>query len=74
MASVNPHSSVEITPSTMLILPQNGDPMLALNLGFGFSNDLDVWTLRPEIGLLMDLGDEGYFVSYSRGLSLSPIR
>ena len=64
----------EINPSTKFILPlSNGStPLVAFNLGFGLSSNLDLWALRPEIGLLLNPAGEGYNTSYSIGLSITP--
>ena len=64
----------EIDPSGKFILPlSNGStPLVAFNLGFGVSNNLDLWALRPEIGLLVNPAGEGYYSSYSIGLSITP--
>jgi hypothetical protein len=68
------HQYVEINPSTKFILPlSNGStPLVAFNLGFGLSSNLDLWAMRPEIGFLVNPAGEGYKTSYSIGLSITP--
>lgn len=78
--TTQPNRVVEINPSVKLLLPLSGgandpvarDPRVALNLGFGISNNVDVWALRPEIGVMFNPGDEGVFAAYSLGVSVCP--
>lgn len=78
--TAQPHRVVEINPSAKLLLPLSSggspnvarDPRIVLNLGFGISNDHEVWALRPEIGLLFNPGDDGVWAAYSLGVSFSP--
>lgn len=69
------HRVVEVNPSVKVLLPLAGgaeEIRLAFNLGFGISNNLDVWALRPEIGIMVNPGEEGFLIAYSVGMSLIP--
>lgn len=46
-----------------------GDPNLAFNLGLGFGPDLDAWAIRPEVGVLLNPGEDGTAWSFSVGVS-----
>lgn len=61
----------EVTASTkgQFWLDDFADPNLAFNLGFGFGPDLDSWMIRPEVGLLVNPGEDGRFWSFSLGAS-----
>ncbi|MEO5601842.1 MAG: hypothetical protein ABIR06_13030 [Cyclobacteriaceae bacterium] len=46
-------------------------PLIAFNLGVGISSDITRWAIRPEYGLLYNLGQKGHFKSFSIGLSMN---
>ncbi len=41
--------------------------LLATNLGFGFSEDLDRWAIRPDIGLVVNPGESGVIFTFGIG-------
>lgn len=43
----------------------DNDVLVAFNFGFGISGDLDKYAIRPEIGFLLNPGEEGYFFHFS---------
>jgi hypothetical protein len=72
LATVPAHRNVEVNASAKYLVPlQGGDDLLAFNLGLGVG-DLERWAIRPEVGLLVDPGDEGRFFHLSLGLSFRP--
>lgn len=66
--------NVEFNPSFKFLLPLSGggDPLIAMNLGMGLSTDFDLWALRPEVGFLFDPAGDGYYTSFSFGVSITP--
>lgn len=46
-------------------------PLVAFNMGAGFSSDLSKWAIRPEYGMLYNLEDEGHYRHFSIGLSFN---
>jgi hypothetical protein len=67
-------NSFEFNPSAKMLIPLSGDGdiLLAFNLGAGISTDLRKWAARPEIGFLIDPGEEGHFTQFSVGLTFYP--
>jgi hypothetical protein len=65
-------SQVEINPSAKAQIWLNNDEtddLLAFNIGLGLGPDLDRWAIRPEVGMLIDPGEEGRFWHFSLGFS-----
>ena len=65
--------NLELNPSTKALIPltqKEGDTLLALNLGLAFKGDSGGWAIRPEFGILIDPGEDGYYLHFSLGLSL----
>ena len=64
---------LEINPSIKVLIPISPDAkdyMLAVNLGFGMSNDFTKYVIRPELGLLSPSNLQGGIPHMSIGLSL----
>ncbi|TNE68464.1 MAG: hypothetical protein EP344_01320 [Bacteroidetes bacterium] len=54
------------------IFPEEGaDDYLGFNLGFGISNNLNRWALRPEVGVLINPGESGS--SWAWGIGFNAI-
>ena len=65
--------ALEINPSIKALIPISQDAkdyMLAVNLGFGMSNDFTKYVIRPELGLLSSSNLQGGIPHMSIGLSL----
>jgi len=60
---------VEINPSAKGILSEE-DFYLAFNLGLGLSTNYDLYVLRPEYGILVNPGEEGYYSQFSVGATI----
>lgn len=43
------------------------DALIGLNLGFGISQDLDRWAIRPDFGLMLNPGESGVLLSFGLG-------
>ncbi len=68
-------NSFEFNPSSKILIPLGGedqDVLLAFNLGAGISTDLRKWAVRPEVGFLVNPGEEGHFMQFSLGLTIYP--
>jgi hypothetical protein len=65
------NKNIELNTSAKgLIWFQSGyDSLVAFNLGFGLSSDLDKWAIRPEIGFLIDPGEKGHYMHISIGFN-----
>jgi hypothetical protein len=67
------HPAVELNWAAKYLVPlseEGGDNLLAFNLGLGLGPPKGRWTLRPEIGWLIDPGEEGHDTQFSIGLSV----
>lgn len=63
---------VSLTPLAHILFGSesiNNDLWLGLNLGLGIGSNLDVWSIRPEVGLMKYPGEEGTLWNF--GVSLS---
>ena len=45
------------------------DPMLGFNLGFGLSEDLNKWAIRPETGYIFEPGESSGYWSFGVGFN-----
>lgn len=66
---------VELNGSVKYLVPlsnKGGDNLVALNFGLGLGPER--WKLRPEVGFLMNPGEEGHFTQFSLGFSFYPGR
>jgi len=65
---------LELNASVKYILtfPEGRDDLMAFNLGLGLSPDLEKYALRPEGGVLINPGEDGYYWHFSVGLSFYP--
>lgn len=61
----------EINPSTTVRIPlyEDGETLLAFNLGMGLGSATGPWKLRPEFGVLVNPGESGFAWSFGLGLS-----
>lgn len=48
---------------------EDSDSTLGLSLGFGISEDLSKWAIRPETGYLFDPGEDGGYWSFGVGFN-----
>ena len=65
----------EINTSAKALVPlnrDNSDVLVAFNLGAGLSTDIEKWAIRPELGVLLNPGEDGYFTQFSIGLAIYP--
>lgn len=65
-------SHLEINTSLKGLIPfgsNDGDPLVAVNLGLGISTPDRTWTFRPEVGLLRKPNDSGHFRHLSFGVT-----
>ena len=69
------NQNIEINPSAKWLMPlgEDGEHLMALNLGAALSSDLNIWAVRPEVGLLYDPGTSGRYIHFSIGLSFNPL-
>ena len=63
----------ELNPSAKALIPvgNDGDILVAFNLGAAFSTDFSKWAIRPEFGYMFNPGEEGHFTQISIGLSIA---
>ncbi len=75
--SVGKANTSELTIGTRCDIPFSDEidgVLLSLNVGGGFSRDLDLWAIRPEVGVLFfSEGDEPVF-SFGLGANFSLVR
>ncbi len=67
------HRNVEINASAKYLVPlssDDGDNLVAFNLGLGLGPNLKRWAIRPEVGFLLNPGEDGHFTHFSLGVSL----
>ncbi|MFT5168160.1 MAG: AraC-like DNA-binding protein [Saprospiraceae bacterium] len=64
-------SKTTFAPKYLMTLCNNCDDLIAFNLGAAFSNNFDKWAVRPEYGLLFNLGESGHFAHFSLGFSFN---
>ncbi len=69
----------EVTTSIKVLYPISSisitelkNALLAINIGFGLSNNYDKWIIRPELGLVTTLSFQGAIPIFSLGLSIYP--
>lgn len=68
-------ATFEVTPSVKGIYPftaENPELFLGFHLGAGISTDLDVWAFRPEVGAVVNPGDEGVTWGWTVGFTVRP--
>lgn len=66
--------SVEMNASAKYLIPlhgDGGDNLAAVNLGLGLGPDIRRWAIRPEVGILFNPGEPGYFWHASLGFSVA---
>lgn len=67
--------TVELNPSIKAIYPfavEDPELFLGFHLGAGISTDLDRWAFRPEVGAVINPGDEGTTWGWTVGFSVRP--
>ena len=64
-------SGLDLTGSTKVLVPLSGegDALLAFNLGLGIGEGRSPVVFRPEIGMLINPGEDGRFWQFSLGVS-----
>jgi hypothetical protein len=65
-------NAFEINTSAKALIPfrKEQNTLYAVNLGFGISQDLRRWALRPEVGILFDTGGNGgFYFHFSLGFT-----
>lgn len=67
-------ANLDVNVSTKYIYWFSGesDDLVAFNLGLGIGPRSRRWTIRPEVGLLVDPGESGRYVQTSLGFSVKP--
>jgi hypothetical protein len=63
----------ELNPSGKALIPvgNDGDILVAFNLGAGFSTDFSKWAIRPEFGYMFNPGEQGHFTQFSIAISIA---
>jgi len=62
----------ELNASAKALIPiteRDLDDLIAFNFGIGLSPDLTRWVVRPELGFLINPGEDGHFRHFSIGLT-----
>ncbi|MDH4197042.1 MAG: hypothetical protein OEW05_06530 [Candidatus Aminicenantes bacterium] len=61
----------EVNTSAKALIPfrEEQNTTYAVNLGFGISQDLRRWALRPEVGILFDTEGDGFYLHFSLGFT-----
>ena len=65
----------EVNTSAKALIPlnrENAETLVAFNLGTGISTNMEKWAIRPELGLLLNPGEDGHFMQFSIGLTIYP--
>lgn len=68
----NKNFDASVASRYMIFFDSDSDNLVALNLGFGVSTDIEKWAIRPEIGYLFNPGNDGHYFQYGVGLSFNP--
>jgi len=63
---------INVSPKILIFLEEDTDDLIAFNAGLGISDDLSKWAFRPEIGYLINPGEDGHYFSWSLGVSFTP--
>lgn len=67
-------NKLDINSSIKYLVPLSSDinnNLMAFNFGLALSNNLQRWAIRPEYGILINPGGDGYFSHLSLGLSFA---
>jgi len=62
---------INFSTKYLMTFCKNCDDLVALNLGFAISSNLNEWSIRPEYGLLINPGESGKFGQFSLGFTKS---
>ena len=68
-------SNFELNTSAKALIPLKNDEidtLVAFNIGMGISGDMEKWAIRPELGFLLNPGEDGHFMHLSIGLAVYP--
>jgi hypothetical protein len=60
---------ITFAPKYILTFCEDCDDLMAFNLGLAISNNVSSWAIRPEYGLLYDIGESGHASQFSIGIS-----
>lgn len=60
---------ITLAPKYIFTFCEECEDFAAINLGLAFSSDLSKWAIRPEYGLLYDIGEAGHVGQFSIGIS-----
>ena len=60
---------ITFAPKYILTFCEDCDDFVAFNLSLAISNNVSSWAIRPEYGLLYDLGESGHASQFSIGIS-----
>ena len=66
---------LELNTSAKALVPLNrddSDVLIAFNVSPGISTDLEKWAIRPEVGLLLNPGEDGHYIHFSIGITVYP--
>lgn len=50
-----------------IFFEEGAETLLGLNFGLGLSQNLDVWAIRPDFGLVFNPGERGAFLTFGIG-------
>jgi len=65
----SPSLEVNLSAKGLIWLNNDADNLVAFNLGLGLGPDLSRWAIRPEVGVLINPGEDGSYWQY--GLAFS---
>ena len=68
----SPSVEVNVSAKGLVWLNSDADNLLAFNLGLGLGPALARWALRPEVGVLINPGEDGSFWHYGLAISFMP--
>jgi hypothetical protein len=57
------------SPKAEILLESPSDELIEFSLGAGFSSNLDKWAIRPEIGIILNPGEDGSILTYGLGFT-----
>lgn len=64
-------TDLNFSGKALIPLSYDGDVLAAVNVGLALGSDLSCWALRPEVGILFNPGEDGYYTHASLGLSFT---
>jgi hypothetical protein len=69
LPAVKDKLDINLSPKYLITFCEECGDYFAVNLGLAISSDLNQWAIRPEYGLLYDLGESGHVGQFSIGFS-----